>query len=141
MVKSLPRTALSGAARWLSPRKALIQLSLRHMSDDHLWFSFFHEAAHLLLHSKKSIFVEGNGGDPSDLEDEANAWASNFLVPRARWEALKATMPRSKAEVLAIAQEQGIAPGIIVGMLQHDGVVPWATNLNGLKCRFQWIED
>ncbi len=62
VVKSLPRTALSGAARWLSPRKALIQLSLRHMSDDHLWFSFFHEAAHLLLHSKKNIFVEGNDG-------------------------------------------------------------------------------
>ncbi len=74
-IKSLPGTALSGAARWLSPRKALIQLSLRHMSDDHLWFSFFHEAAHLLLHSKKSIFVEGNGGDTTDLEDEANAWA------------------------------------------------------------------
>ena len=141
VVKSLPRTALSGAARWLSPRKALIQLSLRHMTDDHLWFSFFHEAAHLLLHSKKNIFVEGNGGDGSDLEDEANAWASNFLVPRARWEALKATMPRSKAEILAIAQEQGIAPGIVVGMLQHDGVVPWPTKLNGLKCRFQWIED
>ncbi len=140
VIKSLPGTALSGAARWLSPRKALIQLSLRHMSDDHLWFSFFHEAAHLLLHSKKNIFVEGNGGDASDLEDEANAWASNFLVPRARWEAFKTTMPRSKAEVLAIAREQSIAPGIVVGMLQHDGVLPW-THLNGLKCRFQWIED
>ena len=140
VIKSLPGTALSGAARWLSPRKALIQLSLRHMSGDHLWFSFFHEAAHLLLHSKKSIFVEGNGGDTSDLEDEANAWASNFLVPRARWKAFRATMPRSKAVVLAIAQEQGIAPGIVVGMLQHDGVLPW-THLNGLKCRFRWIEE
>ncbi len=140
VIKSLRGTALSGAARWLSPRKALIQLSLRHMSDDHLWFSFFHEAAHLLLHSKKNIFVEVNGGDASDLEDEANAWASNFLVPRARWEAFKATMPRSKAKVLAIAQEQSIAPGIVVGMLQHDGVIPW-THLNGLKCRFHWIED
>ncbi len=110
------------------------------MSDDHLWFSFFHEAARLPLHSKKNIFVEGNGAGTSELENEANAWASNFLVPRARWEALKATMPRSKAEVLVIAQEQSIAPGIIVGMLQHDGVVPWA-NLNGLKRRFQWIGD
>lgn len=140
VIKSLPKTALSGAARWLSPRKALIQLSLRHMSDDHLWFSFFHEAAHLLLHSKKNIFVEGNGGDTSDLEDEANAWASNFLVPRARWEAFKASTPRSKAEVLEIAQEQVIAPGIVVGMLQHDGVIPWM-HLNGLKRRFQWKED
>ncbi len=110
------------------------------MSDDHLWFSFFHEAAHLLLHSKKNIFVEGNGGDANDVEDEANAWASNFLVPRARWEAFKGTRPRSEAEVLAFAQEQSMAPGIVVGMLQHDGVIHWRA-LNGLKCRYQWIED
>ncbi len=110
------------------------------MSDDHLWFSFFHEAARLLLHSKKNIFVEGNGGGTSDLEDEANAWASNFLVPRARWEAYKATMPRSEAKVLAIAQEQSIAPGIVVGMLQHDRVLSWRA-LNGLKRRSKWMED
>lgn len=140
IIKSLPGTALSGAAWWLSPRKALIQLSLRHMSDDHLWFSFFHEAAHLLLHSKKDIFVETEDGDITGLEAEANAWASNFLVPRVRWQAFKDTKPRSKAAVTAFARQQGIAPGIVVGMLQHAGVLPW-THLNGLKRRFRWIAD
>lgn len=140
IIKSLPRTALSGAARWLSPRKALIQLSLRHMTDDHLWFSFFHEAAHLVLHSKRDIFVDSKIGETSELEDEANAWASELLVPRSDWERLKATQPRSRAAVLAFARGQGVAPGIVVGMLQHDGVLPW-THLNGLKRRFRWMED
>ena len=139
VVKGLKKTALSGAARWVSPRKAVIQLSLRHMSDDHLWFSFFHEAAHLLLHSKKDVFVEGNGGDGTDFEDEANAWASNFLVPRRRWQAFIAQNPQSKAAVLAFARQQGIASGIIVGILQHEGVIPWS-NLNGLKRHFEWVE-
>lgn len=140
IVKGLKKTALSGAALWLSPRKALIQLSLRHMSDDHLWFSFFHEAAHLLLHSKKEIFVEGNGGDGNEAEDEANEWASNFLVPSKQWKAFIASAPRSKAEVVMFAQQQGIAPGIVVGMLQHEGVLPW-THLNGLKRRFKWTNE
>lgn len=139
VVRSLPKTALSGAACWLSPRKPLIQLSLRHLSDDHLWFSFFHEAAHLLLHSKKDVFVEGEGRENSELEDEANAWASNFLVPRRRWQEFISLRPQSKMEVMGFAQEQGIAPGIVVGMLQHEGLVPWK-NLNDLKRRFAWTE-
>jgi HTH-type transcriptional regulator / antitoxin HigA len=139
LTRSFRDTALSGAAWWVSPKKAVIQLSLRHMSDDHLWFSFFHEAAHILLHSKKDIFVEGNGDDVSEAETEANEWASNFLVPRARWTAFKATRPRSKAEVCAFADEQGIATGVVVGMLQHDGVVPWG-HMNNLKERYEWTE-
>ena len=58
LVPPMSKTALSGAAWWRSSRKAVIQLSARHKSDDHLWFSFFHEAAHILLHSKKSVFVD-----------------------------------------------------------------------------------
>jgi addiction module HigA family antidote len=140
LVKPLPKTALSGAAWWLTPRKAVIQLSARHKSDDHLWFSFFHEAAHIRLHSKKSVYVdEVNGGD-ADLEAEANYWAANALVPRSAWERFVDDSPRSERVVRAFAEEQGIAPGIVVGMLQHGGHLPW-THLNGLKVRYRWRDE
>jgi Zn-dependent peptidase ImmA (M78 family) len=140
LVKPLPRTALSGAAWWLSPRKAVIQLSARHKTDDHLWFSFFHEAAHILLHSKKNVFVdEVNGGD-ADLEAEANDWAANALVPRYAWEWFVGGAPRSERAVRAFAEEQGISPGIVVGMLQHQGILPW-THLNRLKVRLTWKDE
>ncbi|MBK6514442.1 MAG: hypothetical protein IPG04_10075 [Polyangiaceae bacterium] len=51
---------MSGLARWLHKDQALIQLSLRHKTADHLWFSF-HEAGHILLHGKKTIFIDENG--------------------------------------------------------------------------------
>ena len=86
LVKPLPKAALSGATWWLSPSKAVIQLSARHKTDDHLWFSLVHEAAHILPHSKKNVFVEGMNDDSADLEAEANEWASNFLVPTHAWE-------------------------------------------------------
>ena len=137
LVEPLPRTALSGAARWLSPRKAVIQLTARHRTDDHLWFSFFHEAAHVLLHSKKGVFVDEANGNGAELESEANDWASNTLIPQRAWHRFVVTSPLGALAVRAFAEEQGIAPGIVVGMLQHKGLLPW-THLNALKVRLAW---
>lgn len=58
-VPELPHTGISGATRWLNKEKALIQLSLRYKSNDHLWFTFFHEAGHILKHGK-DVFLEIN---------------------------------------------------------------------------------
>ena len=137
LVRPLPKTALSGAAWWMSPRKAVIQLTARHKSDDHLWFSFFHEAAHIQLHSKKGVFVDEVNGDDAELEAEANVWASNTLIPTRAWQQFVANSPRSANVVTTFAEEQGIAPGIVVGMLQHKGLLPWK-HLNGLKIRLAW---
>jgi HTH-type transcriptional regulator / antitoxin HigA len=140
LVKPLPKTALSGAAWWHSPRKAVVQLSARYKTDDHLWFSFYHEAAHIILHSKKDVFVDATNGDGAELEKQANEWASNALVPRAAWRSFVATKPRSESSVRAFADDQGIAPGIVVGMLQHERVVNWS-HLNNLKVRLQWADE
>ena len=140
LVRPLPGTALSGAARWLSPKKALIQLSARHKSDDHLWFSFYHEAAHILLHSKKDIFVDAARNGDTGAEKEADEWASKTLVPKTEWERFVATSPRSRNAVEVFADDQGVAPGIIVGMLQHQGILPW-THLNGLKVKLEWWDS
>ena len=81
-----------GACRWLTPAKAMIQLSLRYRWEDHFWFSFYHEAGHLLLHGKRVAFIESGGGDPK-LEDEADRFAGRFLIP---WNHEKAQTPRSR---------------------------------------------
>ncbi len=136
IITPLPGIALSGAARWLSPRKAIIQLTARHKADDHLWFSFFHEVAHILLHSKKNIFVEegiANQKDQNELEVEANEWASNFLVPKKAWDKFILRNNFSKTEVSKFAKDLKIAPGIIVGKLQYEGLVTYKSRLNGLK--------
>ena len=142
IVKPLPGTALSGATRWLTPHRALIQLSARHMSDDQLWFSFFHEAAHLLLHSKKSIFVDNSKskGKITDADAQANEWAADFLVPRGHWESFVHASTFTRADVLRFAEEHGISPGIVVGRLQHEGLLLW-NRLNNLKARLAWSGD
>ncbi len=136
VVKPFPRTALSGAARWLTPRKTLIQLSARHMKDDQLWFSFFHEAAHILLHSKRDIFVDYVNGESTEADEEANRWAADFLVPRRHWKRFVDSSSFSQMDVVRFAEEQGIAPSLVVGRLLHEGLVHWSS-LNHLRVR-QW---
>lgn len=137
-VRELPKTA-SGATRWLSRDKALLQLSLKYKTDDHLWFTFFHEAGHLLLHKKKNIFIEGKRYESRE-EFEADWFAADILIPPADFQSLKAATRFSKAHVRAFARQIGIAPGIVVGRMQNAGLVPHS-HLNDLKRRLSWADD
>jgi len=137
-VPELPKTRVSGATRWLTPSKALIQLSLRYKTDDHLWFSFFHEAGHIIKHGKKKIFIEGSSIDMEDnKEEEANRFAAEFLIPSPEYNRLVRSSPYSKAKIRVFSSQLCIAPGIVVGRLQHDGYLP-VTHCNDLKKRFKW---
>lgn len=131
-VGEIGKTRASGAARWLTPRKALVQLSLRHKTDDHLWFSFFHESAHVLLHSKKETFINtGSAHEATDaMEDEANQFAASQLIPRT-FESELARLT-TEADVEEFAHRVGVAPGIVVGRLQKEGIWAWNRG-NSLK--------
>lgn len=114
----------NGAAQWLSPTKALIQLSDRHKREDSFWFSFFHEGAHVLLHSKRDLFINDGARGEDALEEEANRFAEDFLVPPSQAHRL-ATM-RTDVDVEAFANELGIAAGIVVGRLHNDERWEWS---------------
>lgn len=140
-VPQLPKTRTCGATRWLNPNKALIQLSLRYKTDDHLWFSFFHEAGHILLHGKRDVFLEEKdiqSFNSQDKEQEANKFAAEILIPPTDWQRFIASGRNfSKARIQQFAMEIGIAPGIVVGRLQYDELLP-NTHCNDLKRRFGW---
>ena len=137
-VPQLPKSRVSGATRWLAPDRALIQLSLRYRTDDHLWFTFFHEAAHILLHGKKLIFLDANRGEGEE-EREANKWAADFLIPPPQMVELEMLPTYSKASIRDFAQRIGISPGIVVGRMQHEGLLR-RSHRNDLKTRFEWAE-
>jgi addiction module HigA family antidote len=136
LLSELPGTRLSGAARWLTKDKALIMLSLRHKSNDHFWFSFFHEAGHVLLHGKRMLFLDDVEQTISDLEQEADDFAAGTLVPERDFRAFVAgTRFLTKGTVSAFAERVGIAPGVVVGRLQHEKKIGFSV-LNGLKKRY-----
>lgn len=137
-VPELPETRACGATRWLSSAKALIQLSLRYKTNDHLWFTFFHESGHIVKHGKRDIFIESKQTE-GVKEAEADQFSADFLIPRAKYESFVAGGPISEGRVREFAREVGIAPGIVVGRLQHDKKLP-PSHLNNLKQRYVWVD-
>ncbi len=137
LIPELPKTYISGATRWLTKDKALIQLSLRYKSDDQLWFTFFHEAGHIIQHGKDKTFLEGMS-EKNEFEIEADRFASDFLIPNKSFEEFIKMQGINEDTICHFAQEVGIAPGIVVGRLQHEEKIPYRTNLNKLKTFFQW---
>lgn len=126
----------SGATRFLSRTKAILMLSFRHLSDDHFWFTFFHEAGHLLLHGKKRFFLEGDDLTTNNDEKEADVFAASSLVPPEFRDELLRLRPTHKA-IIRFAMHVGISPGIVVGQLQHLGHIKY-NQLNRLKRRYTW---
>ncbi|MDX2307992.1 MAG: ImmA/IrrE family metallo-endopeptidase [Hyphomicrobium sp.] len=129
----------SGATRFLSAEKALIVVSFRHRTDDHFWFTFFHEAAHLILHAEDTLFLEDGSDVTATEEAEANEYAARVLVPKEHITELSRLRLNVKA-IVAFARRIGVAPGIVVGQLQHTGQAR-RDQLNSLKRRYSWSES
>jgi len=132
-IKGAPVT---GATRWLSPSKALIQLSMRGKWEDILWFTFFHEAGHILLHGKRDIFIEGNGNE-GHREEQANRFAQDFLIPPADYRDLVDGRTVSQRFIKSFAARLDISPAVVVGRLQHDGHLKNYA-MNNLRRRFDF---
>ena len=139
-VPELPGTRVWGATRWISTTRPIIQLSLRYKTDDHLWFTFFHEAAHILLHGRRDVFLENDQREQSEKESEADAFARNWLIPDNRYRAFCRLGAYTCAAVSRFAYELGIAPGVVVGRLQYDGHLR-RYECNDLKKTVDWVFD
>lgn len=127
----------SGAARMLSPTKAMVLASFRHRSDDHFWFTLLHEIGHLLLHGGRT-FVDEEGADEDEPEREANVFAADHIIPPDRRQELASLRPDHEP-VIRFSRELRVAPGLTVGQMQHRGLIPHS-RLNKLRRNWTWDE-
>jgi HTH-type transcriptional regulator/antitoxin HigA len=143
-VRELPKTRVSGVTKWLGSEKALIQLSSRYKTDDHFWFTFFHEAGHILNNGKKEVFLEGNDFKNTQ-EEQADIFAADWLIEPAEYHAFSSMWPkkpvRLKQKMIEdFAKKNDIAPGIVVGRLQHDDKLDFKY-YNKLKKTLVWPDS
>lgn len=125
-----------GATCWLAPDKALLMLSDRYKTNDQFWFSFFHEAAHILHHAKKIFYIDTEGQLGTEEEAEANYFATHTLIPAELVKHIQ-QIPRDFDSIKKFARSLDIAPGIVVGRMQNDGLIPWKSALNSLKTKIE----
>ncbi len=88
------------------------------------------------MHGRDGFFVEGAGMLTNKEEDEANEFAARTLIPDV-FEAQLLSLGANYRSVMRFARRIGIAPGIVVGQLQHNGLLA-RRQLNYLKTRYVW---
>lgn len=142
-VPHLQRTYIDGAALWLDDCPA-IALTLRYSRIDAFWFTLLHELAHLVdqvaLRQRSQPIVDqlfdgdSDAGDVADAPDEcrddesaANRRAADWLVPPEPFATFaRRTAPRfSRSAIEAFSADIGRHPGIVLGRLQKEGLVPY----------------
>lgn len=147
-VHELPRMGAYGATCWITAEKALIQMCLRGKRDDQFWFTFFHEAGHILRHGKTDCFVEEDEmADADEKERAANSLAADFLIDPTAWRGFARDFfwdnlsahnyEQGKIRIVAFARQCRVSPGIVVGRLQREKRVEHK-HFNDLKIRLGW---
>ncbi len=114
-VQEISNTRISGVSRWINGTP-MIAVTSRYKWLDSLWFTILHEIAHVLLHPKRSTFVDDGfkADDNADSQEAAaNKFAETHLMPPSYKKVLRRAT--TAAEVLSLAQDLQVSPSIVAG--------------------------
>ena len=118
------------SATFPSGNRIVIAFTEKKMDDNEFWTRLFHEFGHVILGH-----VWQEEGTVEQDERDANLWARNTLLPRKEFDAFRHAGKYTEQSIVSFASRQGIAPGILVGRLQYEGLIGGGT-LNRLKREF-----
>jgi HTH-type transcriptional regulator/antitoxin HigA len=137
VLPNLKNTYTHGATFWIRPDKAVLMMTIRGSWADIFWFSLFHELGHILKHGKKMFLEDGNAdAEIQQKEDEADAFASQTLIPPAAYRTFTGQGDLSPQAIRQFAEGITIALGIVAGRLQHDKLL--AQNYHLYRERYKW---
>ncbi len=118
-------------ATFMDGNKIVVGLTARGKDADKFWFSLFHELAHIVLGH-----VGQANGTSDDDEEAANNWSGDTLIDKDDFAVFQRSKNYSEASVVRFADQQGIAPGIVVGRMQLEGMIKYSM-LNNLKEKYE----
>lgn len=116
----LPKTYLDGAVMSDAKGNPIVALTLRHDRLDNFWFTLMHELAHVSLHlDGTKVFIDDldSKGEVDAIESEADAMASEALIPTKEW---NKTMIMAEADIHDLARKLHISPAIVAGRWQRE---------------------
>lgn len=128
-VKSLPGGRIDGVSLSVG-RYPAIGLSGRGRRLDKVLFALLHECAHVISgHWRGQPRVHEAGDEQvvgdAKVEESMNALAASWAFP----DGLKFSGPMSRQVIAQLAAQHQVAPAVVVGHLQHRGVLEWSSVL------------
>lgn len=128
LLPHLKNSGINGAVKWVSEDRVVLAMNNRGLDADKFWFSLFHEVRHVLQQKIKTVFISSTIEEiinfNNSLEEDADKFASNFLIPPADYRKFAPSKYTSDDEIVAFANLIGIHPGIVAGRMQHDKIIP-----------------
>jgi HTH-type transcriptional regulator/antitoxin HigA len=136
--RCLPKAPINGVARWVNG-VPIIQLSDRYKTNDIFWFTFYHEAGHILLHGKKQTFLDSDTSSIVDQEkeNEADRFASKYLLDDDFQNQL--VFPITVDGIVRLAAIYKTHAGVVLGRLQKLKKVDYSFG-NHLKKKISLFE-
>ena len=130
----LKKAPISGSTRWIN-NIPCIQLSGRSKRYDIFWFSFFHEIGHILLHGKKDIFLEDIDYNDEQLakEKQADDFSADVLLSEKEMNLIIENNDFRPTALKQYADKFNTHPAIIVGRLQHLGILSFAQHVDSFE--------
>lgn len=127
LLPNLKNSGINGAVKWMSNDRVVLAMNSSGLDVDKFWFSLFHEIKHVLQQKIKTVFISSTVNDMMEmnksLEDEADLFASDYLIPKVAMKKFNPDKYTTDEEVEAFADSIGIHPGIVAGRLQHDKII------------------
>ena len=123
----LKNSGINGAVKWINQDRVVLAMNDRRLNADTFWFSLFHEIKHVLQQKTKTVFVSSSKQEmkamDEKLEEEADIFAQNTLIPIRDYRQFAPSKYTSDAEIIAFAKKIGIHPGVVAGRLQYDHII------------------
>jgi len=134
---SFPKTGANGATFWIGRDKAVLMITIRGKWADIFWFSLFHEIGHILLHKQQEVILEDDSENKH--ESRANKFSSDVLIPRDAYKRFVKQGRFYLIDIKTFADKIGVHSGIVVGRLQHEGLLrrEWGNNI---RERYKWVK-
>lgn len=143
VLDTLNQSPVRGISKFINHHTGLILITTKYNSDYVFWQTFFHEAGHLVLHSKEMVFSEK--GDlliaaSQELETQADDFMLSHILYPYRIEdvivmfnkkLMYSAKEKSWRNICQIAQKINISPSLLTGILKSQGVIPYNYFNNG----------
>jgi len=121
--RQIPGLKLDGAA-FLINDVPVIGLTLLKDTIDNFWFTLLHEIAHIKLHYRTGLaigfFDDITNSDIDDLEQEANDFAGDLLIPEEKWRRSPARISNDPSAINMFAKHLNIHPAIVFGRIRKE---------------------
>lgn len=145
VVEALQGTRIDGACFW-QDGIPVVAMSLRFDRIDNFWFVLMHELGHV-SNRDGALDIDIDRVQPGDERPEcerlADEFAAELIIPtRQLDEFIQRVHPRYSANAIErFSHIARVHPGIVVGQLQHRGLVAWNTHRKSLVPVRDWICD